>query len=394
MAHLLLHLTSVRLLDGDENLHPLAKEALKRRRGLANLGCALVDLPRFPNSSSNLVQGFLGREVEPSPWVERLHHETPMALGLELLRPRNHPRALGPLARLALGLGYFAHAAWDSVLHPLTHKLTSGEGANGTAVKAHRRVEKYQAIFIHPLLTGLELEADNEAWNALDLTAAVDLDRALEAVVEACRGARKESPAAAEWRGWVGGLQQYSRFARGRLARLDGGPLDADAARKQYFVDAHFQDQVLLAQTRAVAWCNRLALAFEPGDVGADELTQLKGAFREVDLDADSDLCSDHALGLEISHQREHIRVFLEAAAAFQAEDHSAMAKGPPPPPPASMPPMDEDGELMDHDEHGITEEGDAPFGAAAPSGFQEMALDGGGEENPDPLRPGGRAPR
>jgi hypothetical protein len=403
MAHLLLHQTCVRLLEGEDNLHPLAQEALKRRRALAFLGCTLPDLPNFHGLPAQLLGTLMGRDTDPNPWAARFHHDKPMAFGLELVRRRDGDRALGPLARLALGMGYFSHAALDTALHPLTHRLCNKESHNGDSpLRSHRRIEKYQAILMHPRLTGVQLAQDGFAWANLDLTDAADLERVLDVVNQASQASRGEAPATPEWHGWLAGLRQYAQWARRRLPQAEGGSMDLETARARYVTEPKYEDALLAAQTRAVAWCNRLALAFEGGDVKDGDLKLLGNTFKEVDLDTDSDLCADHALALEVAHQRDHIHVWLERARAHNRADHSAMAGRPPPPIPVGG---QRDGELhADHDGIMDGEPDGAPFGGqldAKPDGFQELhvgqdSAQGGpdGTDEDDPLRPKGRAPR
>lgn len=389
MPHLLTHLTSLRLMEGDENLHPLGEEALKRRRDLASLGAVLCDLPRFEGLQKRVLPTLLGQEEPPSRWAGRLHHDRVMAMGMELIRPRNGDRSLGPLARLAIGIGYMAHAALDSALHPLVNRLASAEPGS-TPGRAHQRVEKYQAILMHARLTGTALQDDGVLWASLDMTHLADLPRALELAEAASLGARGASPTQQEWRAWLSGLAQYAGWARNWLPRAEGGAARPEHALKAWVEEVAYPGLLLQAQARALAWCNRLCSAFEPGDVREPELEALRKMFGEVDLEADTDPFPDHAVGVELRTQRAVARQWRAARVAGHRKDHTAMAstqlppgRRAPPPPELTPVPTTPDAGILDE--------------AAPPPPMLPAASDDGESYSDDgtgSLRPKGRAPR
>lgn len=406
MAHILLHLTSARLLEADENLHPLGREAIKRRRGLVQLGCVLADLPHFHGVYGGAIRTLLGRPHPAHPWAARLHHQKPLALGLRLVTQRGGDHPVGPLGRLALGIGWFMHAALDASLHPQVHALVDKEVVSGLdELTAHRRIERVQAMLIHPRLTGMPLDDDGVAWAACDLTQLADLERTLTHVDACVREERSDAPGLIQWHEWLLGLQRYASLARGRITRAEGGRVDVESLRGRFYDAPGFEDLAVKAQARALVWVNRLAIAFALGDVDALSLQDLAARYGEADLDGAQALPVD-GLGPELSSQREQGDQYAAHAAAMHAMDNTAMgAKARTLPAPLASEPPESAVDDGDFQELGPMP---PPIGA----NFTEMRTpavtdpnpvvedeasveaesDGAGDDGK--LRPGGRAPR
>ncbi|MEW5854322.1 MAG: hypothetical protein AB2A00_36445 [Myxococcota bacterium] len=324
MPHPLLHITAVRLLERDENVHPLVSEAVRRRRGLALLGALLSDLPRFGAISKRGGLGQLARGLPGAELRDRLHGRGAVNLGLELMKNEGE---LGPLARLALGVGYFSHAALDSALHPVVDLLVRKdlELAGGEAEVWHARAELFQMLHLHQRLSGRDPDEDPELWRCTRLEEVDQLDRALFHVATVVARVLGDGPGEEAWRGFVDGLGRYAALVQGKLRKAEGGKEDEDDARSRYVTGCNLEEKFIHAQARAVAWTGRLGLAFEPGELEDLGLTALRTWFPDGSVSGPEDPFTALVPGPEVAAHRDHARQYRAQADAHNAQDHTAV---------------------------------------------------------------------
>jgi len=290
MPQSFVHLFAIDRIRGDARLHPLAREALGRLPAFGRFGAMLPDLPYFSSIRLRALWQQLGLLQPGSRWADRLHHQRPLAAGLSLLVPRAVSR-LGPLARLAIGAGYFSHAAIDSALHPLVYRLIEADGVHGRRARRaqHMLIEKVQARWLIEDWLGHDLIDAPAMIEIGQLGPEVCADRVLLQVEASLRQAFGRGPRPAQLLSWIQGLAWYCQKVRGRVAEAEGPAADPVALRERYFTAVGFLGQVGLAFDRAIEWVNRIAATFEPGDVLPEAFKQLKEQFPEIDIDQERD---------------------------------------------------------------------------------------------------------
>lgn len=290
MPQSFVHLFAIDRIRGDARLHPLAHEALGRLPAFGRFGAMLPDLPYFGSIRWRALWQQLGLLQPGARWADRLHHERPLAAGLALLVPRAASR-LGPLARLAIGAGYFSHAALDATLHPLVYRLIDADGARSKGARRaqHMLIEKVQARWLIEGWLGYDLIDAPAMIEIGRFGPEVSADRVLLQVEGSLRQAFGRGPRPAQVLDWIQGLEWYCQRVRGRIAEAEGPAVDPIALRVRYFTAVDFVGEVGRAIDRAVEWTNRIAAAFEPGDVLPDAFKVLQQQFPEIDIDQATD---------------------------------------------------------------------------------------------------------
>src|SRR5438309_490765 len=110
MADLFLHLPFARRLRFADGLHPLAGEAIGRRPSMVVLGASLACLPENERRGMSWFRRLFSGGGEAARW-QKLLAPTPGQPHIEVLQSllTAEDAALGPLARLALGIGVLSH---------------------------------------------------------------------------------------------------------------------------------------------------------------------------------------------------------------------------------------------------------------------------------------------
>jgi len=290
MPQLFVHITVTRQIAGDDRLHPLALEALRRREPLLRLGTVLPDLAYFDGIRWRALRHKLGLSQPEAPWSERMHSERAMQLGIALLGPQRRA-LLGPLSRLALAAGFFCHAALDTALHPLVHRLMDAEGVLAPRARraAYMRIEKVQSVLFHRHLYGDGGDPDAPYLAAADLHDEARAPRVLLHIESAVRLIYGRAPNSDDLIRWMDGLAWYRRALQGSLQRAEGSAPDLESLGSRYFDEPGYLERVEEAGERAIAWVNRIARVFEPGDTLSDGLDALRALFPEAGLDQAED---------------------------------------------------------------------------------------------------------
>ncbi|MBN2358472.1 MAG: hypothetical protein JXR83_03405 [Deltaproteobacteria bacterium] len=290
MPHAFVHLFAIDRIRGDARLHPLAREALGRLPAFGRLGAILPDLPYFSSIWWRALWHRVGLLPPGARWADRLHHQRPLTAGLALLVPRAASR-LGPLARLAIGAGYFSHAALDSALHPLVYRLIAEGGAQGKRAQRaqHMLIEKVQARWLIEHWLGYDLIDAPPLIEIGRLDPSVCTDRVLLQIEASLRQVFGRGPRPAQVLDWINGLAWYSARVRGRITEAEGPAADPVALRERYFTAVDLCAQYERAADRAVEWIHRISTTFEPGDMLPDAFKSLQAQFPEINIDQAND---------------------------------------------------------------------------------------------------------
>jgi hypothetical protein len=255
MADLFLHLPFARRLRFAEGLHPLAAEAVTRRPSLVVLGACLAGLPGNERRGMSFLRKLFSRGGEAARW-QKLLAPTPgqphVDTIVSLLSPED--AAIGPLARLALGLGAVSHEILEEKIGPLTASLPAAERA---------AVERAQArLWLQSVPRQLEAE-----WRPmLDLAEGDANRRALTHVDRALKRVYGAGPGDAALARWIKGLAaEVGPLVEGKGA--DGAlppslSLADHDARGPHFEGAGFVEKAQAAVSWIVFVANRLGAAF------------------------------------------------------------------------------------------------------------------------------------
>src|SRR3954469_4686337 len=196
MADLFLHLPFARRLRFAEGLHPLPGEALGRRPSLVVLGAALAGLPENERRGMSWLRRLFSRGGEAARW-QKLLAATPGNPHIDVIAQLLSPddAALGPLARLALGIGVLSHEILEEKIGSLTASLQESQRA---------AVERAQArLWLQSAIPG-HLEAE---WKpVLDLADPEANKRALQHVDRALKRVHGSGPGEAALGRWLKGL--------------------------------------------------------------------------------------------------------------------------------------------------------------------------------------------
>ncbi len=247
MADLFLHLPFARRLRLAEGLHPLIGEALARRPSLVALGATLPLLPGVERKGMSFFRRLFSGGSEAARWQKQLAPAgTPRAAIVKAFVDGGHD--FGPMARIALGLGFLSHELVEAKLAAV------GGGAGGDKAA----IERAQARLWLQAAVPTSLEAE---WKSLNDLGDPELHkRTFDHIDQALRGVMQKGP----------GRDVLLRWAKGLLAELapaqsQGLPPSlsvADhAARGPHFEQANFIALVQEATSWFVVLANRLGEA-------------------------------------------------------------------------------------------------------------------------------------
>lgn len=283
MADLFLHLSFARRLRLAEGLHPLVGETLTRRQSLVALGAALPSLPGIERARMSWFRRLFSGGSDTARWQKNLApSSTPRAEFVKrFIVDSGAGGGLGPMARLALGLGLLAHELLEA-------KLAAGSstGPDKAAIeRAQARLWMQAAI-----PTGMEAE-----WRPIAELGDGELHRRtfehLDAALKAAFGAGPGKDALHRWaRGLV------SEVAPAVPTGLPPSLAMADhAARGPHFENNGFVGRVQDAQNWFVLLANRLG---ERATVAAPDATAVidalcAGGANVIEADGDASAVRD-----------------------------------------------------------------------------------------------------
>jgi hypothetical protein len=154
-----LHLTHAELLSEDPAVPEPLRQAMRRELAHAKLGAIFPDLPFYTNIVTMTVGYWLELPAESCPFARKLHRHHPDLFAWHLLCfARKACAELGEDQRLALLAGFFSHVALDLELHPLVNWCARRDQLlhGGHESHHHRLTEKYQSLFFHRELQGVD----------------------------------------------------------------------------------------------------------------------------------------------------------------------------------------------------------------------------------------------
>jgi hypothetical protein len=271
MADLFLHLPFARRLRFAEGLHPLAAEAIGRRPALVLLGASLSGLPGNERRGMSWLRRLFSRGGEAARW-QKLLAPTPghphVKEVLSLLSADDSP--IGPLARLAIGLGALSHEVLEEKVGPLTSSLQGDQRA---------AVERAQARLWLQASVPRHLEAE---WKpVLELVEGDANKRALVHVDRALKRVHGSAPGEAALARWIKGLAaevQPLVDAKGAAGALPPSLSVADHdARGPHYEQAGFVEKTQAALAQVVFLANRIADAFQTKDIAGKTLAEALG---------------------------------------------------------------------------------------------------------------------
>lgn len=278
MADLFLHLPFARRLRLAEGLHPLIGEALARRPSLVALGATLPLLPGVERKGMSFFRRLFSSGGEAARW-QKLLVQTGGTARPGLVRSFALPaNDLGPMARLALGLGALAHEVLESKLAPLTASM-GGERAG---------IERAQArLWLQATIPNTRsLEAE---WRGLaDLADLEQHRRTFDHVDAALKATFSASPGRDALARWGRGLvAEVAPLEHGGLPQSLG--LTDHAARAAHFDGADYVNRVQQAINWFVVVANRLGEAMAREDFTAAGIdAALGGTDTLIEVEADS----------------------------------------------------------------------------------------------------------
>ena len=263
MADLFLHLAFARRLRLVEGLHPLAAQSVARRPSLVALGAVLPHLPGNERKGLSLWRRLFLRGGEAARWQRQLAPgDMPRAKLVQGLLRSDDERGVGPLARLALGLGFLAEEILESQVAELNSAIP-------TAMKAS--VERAQARLWLQVAAPSDLAAE---WRVLLELADVEQSRrTFEQVDVALMRAFGQRPGKDAIGSWVRGLcaELQPLVAQSALPPSLGMP--DHEARAAHFDQTGFLERVQDAVQWFIVIANRVAGCFEDGDAAESALT-------------------------------------------------------------------------------------------------------------------------
>jgi hypothetical protein len=200
MADLFLHLSFARRLRLARGLHPLIGEALARRPSLVALGATLPLLPGLERQGMSFFRRLFGGGAEAARWQKMLHAQATPRVGL-VSAFLTAPSELGPMARLALGLGFLSHELVESRWVPLLSAASPGDRAG--IERAQARLWLQQEL---PTVVERKLE-----WESVDaLSDAEQHRRSFDHINATLKAVFSSGP----------GRESCARWARGLTAQV------------------------------------------------------------------------------------------------------------------------------------------------------------------------------
>lgn len=279
MADLFLHLPFARRLRLAEGLHPLIGETLTRRQPLVALGATLPLLPGVERKGMSFFRRLFSGGGEAARWQKQLAPQA--APRVELIKrfivDSGIVGGLGPMSRLALGLGVLSHEL-------LEHKLA---GLSPTNPSEKAAVERAQARLWCQAAIPNNLEAE---WRAVGELADAELHkRTFEHIDAALKAAFGQGPGKDALLRWARGLgvEVTPAVQTGLPPSLS---LQDHAARGPHFENNSFVARANDALSWFVLLANRFGERCTAGTLDAvsvvDALTGGRDGLLENDPDA------------------------------------------------------------------------------------------------------------
>lgn len=263
MADLFLHLPFARRLRLAEGLHPLIGETLTRRQSLVALGATLPLLPGVERKGMSFFRRLFSGGGEAARWQKQLSPQaTPR---VELVKrfivdsgtATSGPGGLGPMSRLALGLGVLSHELLENKLVGMVTSQNASERA---------AIERAQARLWLQAAVPNNLDVE---WKVVGELADAELHkRTFEHVDAALKAAFGAGPGKDALHRWMKGL-----VAEVTPAVQQGLPpslsLQDHAARGPHFENNAFVGRVQGAVSWFVLLANRLGERATAGTLDA-----------------------------------------------------------------------------------------------------------------------------
>jgi hypothetical protein len=251
MSDLFFHLPFARRLRRAEGLHPLIGEALTRRGDLVALGAALTHLPGNERKGMSWLRRLFSRGGESARWQKLLgvSGDPRVDLIASFLAQGEGEGGLGPLSRLALGLGFLSHEIVEA-----TVGRTLGDAQGGERAALERAQARAWLQLAVPNARDLEAE-----WKGiLDLGRIEQQKRALDHIQLGLKRVHGSGP----------GTDAIVRWTKGLMLEIE--PLAAKAALPPALDSSNMSEaarQALVEQSQAatlwfVSLANRLGDLF------------------------------------------------------------------------------------------------------------------------------------
>jgi hypothetical protein len=260
MADLFFHLPFARRLRHADGLHPLAGEALGRRPALVVFGACMACLPESERRGMSWFRRLFSGGGEAARWQKLLAPvpgQPHVSTIVSLLSADD--AAVGPLARLALGIGMLSH---ELVEQHLSAALGTASGGPQRAA-----VERAQARLW--LQSAVPTHLENEWKPVLELAGSVEgADAQKRAVLHVDRALKRvhgSGPGEAALARWLKGLvAEIGPLADGRGA---SGALPASLSVSDHEARGPFFDQVSFVEKAQAAVAAIVGVANKLGEV-------------------------------------------------------------------------------------------------------------------------------